>query len=285
MTEYLVVPQTVGFSVINTVTKEETFITNKNYSEYKVGKAYKALLDAKKAGDTTNISVMLDDIIRKDGTVTPTEKKVTNTNPEVSKEIVYSSPAAKEIHESLLSRPEDLKVSDLKWKFLMRSIIRSKNILMTGDAGSGKTQAALAAKAIKRDFSFNLGSTGDPRATLVGNTTFNKEDGTLFAPSAFVTAIKTPNAVILLDEISRAHPDAWNILMSVLDAGQRYIRLDEAPGAPVVHVDPSVCFIATANIGSEYTSTRVIDRALIDRFTIIEMDLLTDIQETELLIF
>lgn len=286
MQDYQIIPQTPGFIVKNLSTSEEIHITHTNYDQFKVGKAYKALLQSKKAGDTSNIIVSLDDNIRKEGLPNQTKaEKAKQPTVSVPVEKTYSSEGAKTIHESLALKPRDLKISDLKWKFLMRSIIRAKNILMTGDAGSGKTQAAiLATKAAERPlFSFNLGSTGDPRATLIGNTTFNKEDGTLFAPSAFISAIKTPNAVILLDEISRAHPDAWNILMTILDQGQRYVRLDEAPGAPVVQVDPSVCFIATANIGSEYTSTRVLDRAILDRFTIIEMDLLTADEESDLL--
>jgi MoxR-like ATPase len=157
--------------------------------------------------------------------------------------------------------------------------------MMTGPAGCGKTLAAKAlVKSLERpDFYFNLGATQDPRATLIGNTHFDQGKGTFFSESAFVKAIKTPNAVILLDELSRAHPDAWNILMSVLDQGQRYLRLDEAEGSPIVNVADGVTFIATANIGSEYTSTRVIDRAMLDRFVTIEMDVLNDIQEFELL--
>jgi len=274
-----------GFTVINLATGEETLITNKTFDLYKVGVAYQALLKAKKAGDVSNVIVQLDEDLRKSATSGMTATAATAPQPDTEPEKTYSSEGAKTIHESVAVKPSKLKMSELKWKFLMRSIVRAKNIMMTGDAGSGKTQAAIAAaKAGERElFSFNLGSTGDPRATLIGNTTFNKEDGTLFAPSAFISAIKTPNAVILLDEITRAHPDAWNILMTVLDQGQRYVRLDEAPGAPIVNVDPSVCFIATANIGSEYTSTRVLDRAILDRFTIIEMDLLTDEQEKDLL--
>jgi nitric oxide reductase NorQ protein len=118
---------------------------------------------------------------------------------------------------------------------------------------------------------------------LIGNTHFDKGKGTFFSDSAFVTAIKTPNAVILLDELSRAHPEAWNILMSVLDQGQRYLRLDEAEGSPIVPVAEGVTFIATANIGNEYTSTRVLDRAIMDRFTTIEVDVLNKEQELELL--
>jgi len=89
--------------------------------------------------------------------------------------------------------------------------------------------------------------------------------------------------VILLDELSRAHPDAWNILMTVLDSGQRYLRLDEASGQDTINVADGVTFIATANIGNEYTSTRTMDKALMDRFTIIEMDLLSAYDEAELL--
>lgn len=184
-------------------------------------------------------------------------------------------------------KPAGLFIDPLKWKYLLRSAVRGKNIMMTGPTGCGKTLAAQSlVRSLKRpDFYFNLGATQDPRATLVGNTHFNKETGTFFSESAFVKAIKTPNAIILLDEISRAHPEAWNILMTVLDAGQRYLRLDEAEGSPIVKVASGVTFIATANIGNEYTSTRIMDRAIMDRFVTIEMDLLDKTSEYELLKF
>jgi nitric oxide reductase NorQ protein len=184
-------------------------------------------------------------------------------------------------------KPEGLFIESLKWKYLLRSAVRGKNIMMTGPTGCGKTLAAQSlVRSLKRpDFYFNLGATQDPRATLIGNTHFNKENGTFFAESAFVKAISTPNAIILLDEISRAHPEAWNILMTVLDAGQRYLRLDEAEGSPIVKVASGVTFIATANIGNEYTSTRIMDRAIMDRFVTIEMDLLDKQSEYELLKF
>ena len=190
------------------------------------------------------------------------------------------------IHQgSVQLKPNELVMPDLKWKYLIRSAVRAKNIMMTGPAGCGKTMAAKAlVNSLDRpDFYFNLGATQDPRATLIGNTMFDQKRGTYFSESSFVQAIKTPNAVILLDELSRAHPDAWNILMTVLDQGQRYLRLDEAEGSPIVNVAEGVTFIATANIGNEYTSTRVIDRAILDRFVTIEMDVLNDEQEFGLL--
>lgn len=201
--------------------------------------------------------------------------------PVMKKEL---DPVMQLIHNAHKIKPSTLEMSDVKWKYLVRSAVRGKNIMMVGPAGCGKTQAAKdLPKATNRPFFyFNLGATQDPRATLIGNTHF-KDGQTTFDESAFVKSIQTENAVILLDELSRAHPEAWNILMTVLDEGQRYLRLDEDINAPTIHVASGVSFIATANIGTEYTSTRVLDRALMDRFEIIEVDILSLSQEEDLL--
>jgi nitric oxide reductase NorQ protein len=200
---------------------------------------------------------------------------------EIKKEL---TPELQLINNAYKIKPASLEMSDVKWKYLVRSAVRGKNIMMVGPAGCGKTQAAkdLPVATNRPFFYFNLGATQDPRATLIGNTHF-KDGQTTFDESAFVKAIQTENAVILMDELSRAHPEAWNILMTVLDEGQRYLRLDEDINAPLVNVASGVSFIATANIGTEYTSTRVLDRALMDRFEIIEVDILSLSQEEDLL--
>lgn len=203
-----------------------------------------------------------------------------------SSEMKEPDPVLAFIHnEAISTKPKELIIKDLKWKYLIRSVMRGKNIMMTGPAGAGKSVTAKhVAKALDREFFyFNLGATQDPRATLIGNVHFNKETGTYFSESHFIKAIQTENAVILLDELSRAHPEAWNILMTVLDPNQKYVRLDEHQDAKTVAVAPGVSFIATANIGNEYTSTRSMDRALLDRFVILEMDVLTKEDEMELL--
>lgn len=117
-------------------------------------------------------------------------------------------------------------------------------------------------------FVFNCGGTQDARATLIGNTIFKKDTGTLFCKSPFIEAIQTKNAVILLDELTRGSHDFWNILFPVIDPTQRYLRLDESENSPVIKVDDSVTFISTANIGSEYTATKVLDKAMAARFPV-----------------
>lgn len=197
---------------------------------------------------------------------------------------IEADPVLQFINSAPSIKPKDLEMSDVKWKYLVRSAVRGKNIMMVGPAGCGKTMAAKALpEATNRPFFyFNLGATQDPRATLIGNTHFT-DGATVFDQSAFVKAIQTENAVILMDELSRAHPEAWNILMTVLDENQRYLRLDEDVNAPTINVANGVSFIATANIGTEYTSTRTLDRALMDRFEIIEVDILNLEREEALL--
>lgn len=183
----------------------------------------------------------------------------------------------------MTSKPDDFIISDLKWKYLTRCISKGKNLMFVGPAGTGKTQIVFKASETldKQIFYFNLGSTQDVRSALIGNTYF--KDGTYFEESAFVKAIKSPNTVILLDELSRANPEAWNILMPVLDANIRKLRLDESTDSPVIDVADGVSFIATANVGYEYSSTRALDRALVDRFSVVEMDVLDKDQEMKLL--
>ncbi len=184
-------------------------------------------------------------------------------------------------------KPANLIMDSLKWRYLMRSVLRGKNIMMTGPSGCGKTLAAQTVSKVldgRQFFYFNIGATQDPRSTLIGNTHYSKEKGTFVAEALFVKAIQTPNAIVLLDELTRGHADAWNILMTVLDENQRYLRIDEMPDTPTIRVAKGVTFIATANIGAEYTATRVLDRAMLDRFaSVVEMEPLGKDDEITLL--
>lgn len=190
------------------------------------------------------------------------------------------------VAESHKKKPKDLIIPNQSWKLAAFSLLKGDNILFLGHSGCGKTfTAEKLAEAYSRPiFKFNLGAMQDARASLIGNTHYKKDEGTYFVGSDFIKAITTPGAIVLLDEITRVSHDAENILMTVLDPNQRYLRLDESPETPTILVADGVSFFATANIGVEYTSTRLIDRATKDRFaSIIEVPLLTLTQEVKLL--
>lgn len=56
---------------------------------------------------------------------------------------------------------------------------------------------------------------------------------------------RRPHSVILLDEIEKAHPDVFNMLLQILDDG----RLTDSKGR-MVHFENSI-IIMTSNVGSE----------------------------------
>ena len=186
--------------------------------------------------------------------------------------------------------PEEFKFADsMTFYTMLRNIFRNKYILVTGPSGCGKSSLGkiLAEISNKPFHQFNFGDTMNPAAKLLGDTKYNKEDGTWFKASRFVSALQdNSGAFIMLDEVTRDRTgDLGNILMPVLD-GQRYLALDESDDADVVTLDKNVFFFATANIGREYLgAAHDLDRAWKDRFTggIYELDYLPQKKEQELL--
>ena len=70
---------------------------------------------------------------------------------------------------------------------------------------------------------------------------------------------RMPYSIVLLDEIEKAHPDVFNILLQVLDEG----RLTDSKGTVVDFKNTII--IMTSNLGSEYMlSDNVEDRKLVD---------------------
>lgn len=130
---------------------------------------------------------------------------------------------------------------------------------------------------------YDMGAMHDPISDLLG--VHRLEDGkSIFDYAKFTEDVQTPG-VIVLDELSRCPATALNILFPVLDH-RRTLPVEIAGSKDVreIKVHEKVCFIATCNIGIEYTGTSTLDKALTNRFFPIEFDYLDPSIETQVLI-
>ena len=218
------------------------------------------------------------------------ERDESHAEPIVEEEPVVHTPTVISKLKGSVDVPEEFKFSDdTTFYSMLRNIYRGKSILITGPSGCGKSSLGkiLAEITDKPFYAFNFGDTMNPSAKLLGDTKFDKEKGTWFKPSRFVSALKDERgSFIMLDEVTRDRTgDLANILMPVLD-GQRYLALDESEDADTVKIDSDAFFFATANIGREYLgASHDLDRAWKDRFTggIYELEYLPRSKEKALL--
>ena len=129
---------------------------------------------------------------------------------------------------------------------------------------------------------YNMGTMIDPISGLLGVHRL-VQGGSVFDYAKFTQDIQKP-CIILLDELSRAPLSCNNILLPCLDS-RRELPVDIAGGngARNIKVHPDCVFIATANIGSEYTGTSQMDRALVDRFFMAEIEYMDVDNETKVL--
>lgn len=165
-----------------------------------------------------------------------------------------------QLHQRLVGQEEAVKaVSDAVR--LSRSGLREENkpvatFLFLGPTGVGKTELAKAlSEVIYGDenalLRIDMSEYGERHAVarLVG------------APPGYVgydeggqlteKVRRSPYSVILLDEIEKAHPDVYNILLQVFDDG----RLTDGKGRVVDFTNTII--IATSNLGSDIIRTRL----------------------------
>lgn len=166
------------------------------------------------------------------------------------------------------------------YKLLKRNVERNVNTMLLGETGSGKTELVYyLSKSLGLPITiFDMSTMSDPIMSLIGNHVIKTIDGrqeSLFVPSRFSQVIQKPG-VILLDELSRASMGAANILFPCLDF-RRELPMEYCfDDCEPIKVHPECVFFATANVGSDYSGTNKIDRALLDRFLTIETENLTE---------
>lgn len=222
-------------------------------------------------------------------TGTTKEEKTEKKEKEVVSTPKVSTFLSELLSDATLKAPSSSKdgfyMSESDWSLLIRNIKKGINTMIIGPCGVGKTTAVKEAceRLGKKLHIFDMGSMIDPISSLLG--VHRLEGGkSVFDFAEFTKAIQEP-CVILLDELSRAPLATNNVLFPCLDDRRKLsIEVASSSESREILVHPEVCFIATANIGSEYTGTNVIDRALLNRFMPLELSYIPEKEESKVLV-
>ena len=181
---------------------------------------------------------------------------------------------------------EGFYIDPKDWYLLIRNIQTRTSTMMIGPSGTGKTELVmLACRKLGIECSvYDMGSMYDPVAGLLGVHRLQKGGESVFDYAKFTQDIQKPG-VVLLDELSRAPVTTNNILFPCLDS-RRCLPVEMAGGDGMrsIPVHPECVFIATANVGAEYTGTMSMDRALVGRFFPLELDYMPCTEEARVLV-
>ena len=209
--------------------------------------------------------------------------------PAIVKKEIKDIPVPKKDAYGFITLNGFFKVHVGTYNILRRNMDKKINTLILGPTGYGKTELVyhMAAHLDIPVTIFDMGTMTDPIMGLVGTNTIQVEEGATvskFVKSRFSEVIQKPG-IVLLDELSRASIQANNLLFPCLDY-RRELNMEYAfNDTAAIKIHPECVFFATANIGSQYSGTNKMDRALLDRFVLLEMDTLSQSQMLDILKF
>lgn len=196
--------------------------------------------------------------------------------PEMETVEMPKKPIAKKVTTKTVTLDGSFKIERGLYEILTRNFSKNVSTLLIGETGCGKTEvvAHIAKDMGLPLYILDMGTMTDPISGLIGIHTVTIVDGrttSTFKKSRFSEIIQKPG-IVLLDELSRASTQANNLLFPCLDfrrqLSMEYCFEDQTP----IPVHPNCVFVATANLGSQYTGTHKIDRALLDRFMTVKVN-------------
>jgi MoxR-like ATPase len=218
-----------------------------------------------------------------------TEKKAKKAPKSKKAKAKVSEPSLKDTLLKEFPTPtiekEGFYVSSKTWQKLMIDAHFGANLLLLGDSGTGKTSifSHLAKVLEKPLLKHDMGGMSDHEGFLIGSDRLKKAES-FFELSQYMRDVQTPG-IVLMDEINRAPLDANNVLFPLLDDTRGIsINLADKEEEKYIKVHDECIFGATANVGSAYTGTEVIDAALESRFIMTKLDYPPALAEVELLV-
>ena len=239
------------------------------------------LIEYSAATSVDTVKKALNALMEKLGTATAEAKeKKAEEAPKAEEKTEAEAPKEPTLLQTILKNAalyppqasEGFYVSKNDWNILVRNIMNHVNTMIIGPTGCGKTSVVqeICQRMGKKLHIFDMGTMVDPISSLLGVHRLEKGES-IFDYAKFTQVIKEP-CVILLDELSRAPLSTMNILFSCLD-DRRNLNIEIAcgTGEREIKVHPEVTFMATANVGAEYSGTTSMDRALVNRFFPLEL--------------
>lgn len=200
----------------------------------------------------------------------PTESKsffdltgvsVQNPRGEELETWIWNSPDTPPIDKDWVWQPEYLNA-------LGMAADLGVNVWLAGPKGTGKSSIAQQFAAITgRPFTRINFEKHSSAESFVGSVGLNN-GSTQWEPGAFLKAYSTPGSVILLDELSVAHPGVLTVLNGLLEPGARVTLggrvWTRAPGVVILAADNTA---GSGDYTGRYSGTQALNSATVDRFS------------------